>query len=119
MKSVPSGQQRKSCDSGSPEELYIDTIQFIGKAMSLEPNELEREVEEAERKVVKLRDCLIERLRKDAGNVSPSRWRKPLDQVNVALSLIAAVEYPATGIHRSYMEDATKVLRAVEFHLSE
>ncbi len=102
------------CGGRSPDALYREAVEYLQEAFSLPPDKLEREVDEAERRVAKLRDCLIERLRADLESGAESRWRKPLDGANVALSLIASAEYPATGIHKSYMEQAEKVLREME-----
>ncbi|MFP4349156.1 MAG: hypothetical protein ACLFQY_12790 [Desulfococcaceae bacterium] len=80
---------------------------------------LEREVDRAENRVVKLRDCLIERLRADKPSAERARRRESLDRVNQVLSLIAGVEYPATGIHKNYMKDARQVLSETEKDLPD
>ncbi len=94
-----------------------DAVRLLDEALQSPPGSLNEEVDQAERRVVRLRNLLIERLRRDEDD--PSYWRRPLDRANVALSLIAAVEYPATGIHLQYMEDALKVLKDMQEILPE
>lgn len=74
--------------------------------------ELEEDVDFSERAIVDLRDCLIARLR---GHVREADvpLRAALDRVNVAVSLIVSVEYPAGGIHRKKIEQALDILQGL------
>ena len=119
MSSVQPAPGGHICGGASLEELYRDVMRSVDAIIVMAPRDLKKEVDEAERRVVKLRNCLIDRLRQDSGSSGPSRWRKPLDRVNVALSLIAAIDYPATGIRRRHLEDAQQVLRSIERHLPD
>ncbi len=99
--------------------IYHEVISHLDMALKLPPEELEKEVDGAERRVAHLRDCLIEALKKDMQVNGQSRWRKPLNGVNVALAFIASAAYPTTGVDRNYLEDAKKVLDGIVRDLSE
>ncbi len=106
------------CGSSSPKKLYQEVMSHLEKTFSLPPDGLEQEVEEVERGVARLRDCLIDNLRHEQ-HAGQSRWRKPLNTVNVALAYVASVAFPTTGIHKSYMEQAKDVLAGMEGDLPE
>ena len=84
-------------------------IAMIDDAMKRPPLELTHEVDGAERKVVDVRDALIAIVR--AGDGRSVRARAALDEVNAALSLLAGVEYPATGVQRSMLQQSLEALR--------
>lgn len=42
--------------------------------------------------------------------LAPRRWWMVLERLNVALSLVVGVEYPAAGIQRSSLEQAHETL---------
>jgi HPt (histidine-containing phosphotransfer) domain-containing protein len=87
--------------------------QLLDDALKQRPQELGEEVDQAERMVARLRDGLIDRLRAHPGVPDAARTRAALDRLNVALSLIVGVEYPAGGIQRELIEQASDTLRAV------
>jgi hypothetical protein len=70
-------------------------------------------VDEALRATVRLRDALIERLRREPGAAAAPRWRAGLERANVAVSLIFCVEYSAIGAHWEPLQMAHPVLREV------
>lgn len=109
----------RSSPPPSMSELCGQAIGYLERACELPPQELERNVDRAENVVVALRDSLIQRLRSESPGVGPEtgRWRAPLDQVNVSLSLITGVAYPSSRIHRNYIEDARQVLMGLQKEL--
>ena len=75
------------------------------------PRDIEKEIDEVERELVRLRDELIQcRRQGDPVGVS-ERGQTRLGQINVALSLVVAVEYPVTSIQRTALEQARDVLK--------
>jgi hypothetical protein len=66
----------------------------------------------AERSIARFRNRLIAELRAAPAGDDARRLRQVLDAANVALSLVAGVEYPAAGLQRTLLEQAVKVLRA-------
>jgi hypothetical protein len=99
--------------SVDPSAVSQQAVAELERALRLPPRELGEEVDEAERTVVRLRDCLIDRLRQDSATAEAPRWRAALDRVNAALSLIVGVEYPAAGLQRKSLEQARDTLKAV------
>jgi hypothetical protein len=69
-------------------------------------------VDKVENLIAQMRDCFIERLRADQRR-EDSPWRGLLDEINVAISLVAAVEYPATGINRVHTQEALEINRKI------
>jgi uncharacterized protein YPO0396 len=75
------------------------------------PREIEKEIDEVERELVRLRDeLIIERRREDPAAASEPGQTK-LTHINVALSLVVAVEYPVTSIQRTALKQARDVLQ--------
>lgn len=65
-----------------------------------------------ERELVRIRDELIIQCRRQGDPVAVSeRGQTRLGQINVALSLVVAVEYPVTSIQRTALEQARDVLK--------
>lgn len=95
-------------------ELYREAMDALDTACDLPPLALSREVDLAERAVAKLRDGLIEVLRAERRTARTAPLPRALERVNVALSLIVGVEYPATGIHRKMIEQARELLKEAE-----
>lgn len=85
-------------------------LEKLGKALDLHPPSLLDEVDIAENAVAGLRDMLISRYRQPHGPEEGAEIKRLLDRVNTALSLIAGVVYPSSGIERSSIEEAYKVL---------
>lgn len=118
MKARYSGGRLPACNHSSPAELCRTAIEILDEGLQLPLPKLLQQVDEAENAVVHLRDCLIERLRKEMQQEGVSEWRKPLDHVNAALSLIAGVTYPATGIQHALLEEAQTSLRRAQEELN-
>jgi len=95
--------------------LCREAVECLQHVFDLPVPKLIATVDHAENIVVHVRDGLIERLRAEGA----PRWRKPLDQVNMALSLIAGVTYPANKIYKQYVQDACRVLTDVQTDLPE
>jgi hypothetical protein len=85
------------------------TTRPLGPASSAR---FEKEIDEVERELVRLRDELIIQCRRQGDPVGVSeRGQTRLGQINVALSLVVAVEYPVTSIQRTALEQARDVLK--------
>jgi hypothetical protein len=85
----------------------------LSDALGRPPLALQEEVDTAERAIVRLRDALIERLRRDPDAAEAAAWREALKQVNAVLSLVVAVEYPVAGEQRKRVEQARDALQTV------
>lgn len=94
-------------------QLTKEVVDEIESALKMEPHQLGKEVDSAEVRVARLRDCLIEKLRQEKG-VEAAKLKPVLDNVNAALSFIVGVEYPATGIHREYLKKARSILKQIQ-----
>lgn len=94
-------------------ELRREALAKLDHAIGLPPPGAEESVDEALRAAVRLRDALIERLRREPGAAAAEDWRTGLERVNVAISLIYGVEYSAIGAHGKPLQDAHPVLREV------
>jgi len=81
----------------------------LERAASLHPRELLEEIDRLERELVVVRDDLILHCRQE--NVVAGPLQAQLEQVNVALSLVIAVEYPVTSIQRSALKQSHEVLK--------
>jgi hypothetical protein len=86
-------------------------IEILERALDLPPAELTEQVDVAERAIARLRNRLIAELRAATTGEDTRGLRGALDAANVALSLVAGVEYPAAGIQRTLLEQAIDVLR--------
>ena len=80
----------------------------LERAATLHPREILEEIDQIERELVAVRDDLIWHCRQQ--NVAADAMRAQLKQVNVALSLVVAVEYPVTSIQRSALKQSREVL---------
>ncbi len=110
MKNPAQEEGKVRCTDEELTRLCLETEEELEKAYGMESRKVGKEVDLAEVKIVHLRDCLIERLRREDDVSQSARWRKILDRVNIALSYITGVEYPATGLHRNHLEQAKKVI---------
>ena len=88
-------------------------VDALDQALSLPSTQIKEEVDVAERAVVRLRDAAIERLRGDSAAEDQPPLKAARHGANVALSLIASVEYPAAKIQRSKLESARGVLQGL------
>lgn len=93
-------------------DLTREILGLINDAIDIPPVQLKNEVDVVENRLVDLRDELIDRLRAEMGN-APDSLRSVLDHVNMALSLIVSIEYPAGGIHREALEETRDVLKSL------
>ena len=78
--------------------LRDDSVAALERALRLKAEDLGKEVDMAERLVVRLRDCLIEWIR--LGDSAGHRWQTAF--------------YPAGGIQRSLLEQARESLKALQ-----
>lgn len=86
-------------------------IETLERALSLPPAELTAQVDVAERSIARFRNRLIADRRAAPSGDDARHVQAALDAANVALSLVAGVEYPAAGIQRTLLEQAVHVLR--------
>ena len=94
--------------------LRDQAIDRLKEAYDLPPARLTYQVDLAEKAVVQLRDILIERFRDIQKPSEGKEFGKILEQVNLALSFITGIEYPAAGIRRSGIEETKKILEKLE-----
>ena len=92
----------------TPTQLCREAIGLLDAALDKPAALLTAEVDTAERKIVALRDVLIERARRQGSGVDSS-----LGQVNVAVSLVVGLEYPVAGVQRELLTQARSVLQQV------
>ncbi len=85
-------------------------VEALGQAVDAPPLEVQRYGCEAEKRVVKMRDELIERLRRDPDG---PHAKKLLEQVNSVLSLIVGIEYPSNFVRREMIQQAHDALRVL------
>jgi hypothetical protein len=93
------------------DEELMAAIEALERALGLPPAELTAEVDVAERAIARFRNRLIAELRVAPTGDDAGHRRQALDAANVALSLVAGVEYPAAGIQRKLLEQAREVLQ--------
>jgi hypothetical protein len=105
------GMHDKAGESGDPRGICRNAMSLLKQDMELPPGELENTLGDAERVLVRLRDELIGRMRREG---STSVWRSALEHVNTAISLVVAVEFPAAGVHAEYLKGARDVLQRAE-----
>lgn len=101
--STGSGPAATAPGSRSLTEPCQAAIEALERALGQPPGEVPEEVDVAERAVVRLRDELIERLRRQTDAEAAPSWRAALGRANASLSLIAGVEYPASSIQRELL----------------
>ncbi|MGE0541828.1 MAG: hypothetical protein AB7R89_16780 [Dehalococcoidia bacterium] len=82
----------------------------IERGLEVRPDVVVTEVEPAQRAIAQVRDQLIARQRQEGDAPNTPRLRSALDQINVALSLVIGVEYPAVGVRRASLEQARRIL---------
>ncbi|HZD41716.1 MAG TPA: hypothetical protein VE131_13410 [Terriglobales bacterium] len=88
-------------------------IEELERAQQLDARELKEKVDDIQRRLVQIRDQLIDRLRRAEASPVSGRRHAGLDRINMALSLIISAEYPVTSIKRSALEKARDALSAV------
>jgi hypothetical protein len=90
-----------------------ELVQKLGRATYLQPRELEEEVDQIQRDLVRLRDSFIGTLRCAQVASLAEQLRLGLQEVNVALTLVVGAEYPVTAIKRSALEQARDTLKKI------
>jgi hypothetical protein len=96
----------------SPKEICSQAVARLERLLEQKPALRLDEIDKAERLAVRLRDCLIERMR--AGDVATrSRTHPALKRTNMAVSRIVGVEYPAAGVQEKPLQEARGALREV------
>jgi hypothetical protein len=83
----------------------------LERSATLHPREIQKKIEQIERALVTMRDELILHCRQEAATAAPMQAQ--LEQVNVALSLVVAVEYPVTSIQRSALKQSHELLKKI------
>lgn len=94
------------------DEVLEKAKRALAEAKEDRPRELESQVGTAEVAVVHLRDHLIDSMRKQTGTAGP-HIKAALGHANVALSLVVGIEYPLSGIKRTMIDEAEKVLSRI------
>jgi hypothetical protein len=117
MAENPSRKLRESCNEKDLIRLCREAKKEIDAAYDEPPLKLGQEVDYAEVRIVRLRNCLIERLRAETDDSELARLKGILDRVNLALSYVVGVEYPTAGIHRQLIEEARTVLDELHHEL--
>jgi len=92
-------------------ERFNQTLVLLEELLKLEPYKRYQEVDVAERAIAQLRDVLIGKLRGMQDSPEKNQTRAVLTRVNVALSLVVALEYPATGIQQGPLQSAYDYLK--------
>ncbi len=93
-----------------------EAVQSIQDVIDTPPRDRHQIVDFGECALVELRDCLILLLRGEIRPLSEeerANIRAALEKVNIAISLITGVEYPASGIHVQSLEQARAVLEGL------
>ncbi len=108
------GENRHQRDGAA--SLHRHAMECLDAALDKDPLKLQEEVDEAIRNLAALRDRYIEHLRRKQ-DLDVADERSNLNQINVAISLTAAVEYPATGIHRNMLQEANEVLKNLKVNI--
>ncbi len=90
----------------------VEQIEF---ALKQPPVKLDADADRSEQTLVHLRNALIGKHRQSRDLVEAQTANKHLRQVNIAISLVAGVEFPATGIHRKGLKEAKGVLEKIQF----
>jgi hypothetical protein len=96
----------------SPEfsENLRSAVEALGQAVNAPPLEVQRFGCEAEKRVVRMRDELIGRLRSEPEGLQA---KKLLEQVNGVLSLIVGIEYPSNFVRREMIQQTHDALQSL------
>jgi hypothetical protein len=120
-KPAPQAAQPAAGESEAPDEaatyrrLQQAALAAVEYCLTLLPIHCLSDVDAAERAINKLRDRLIEGVRRAEPGAHATMLQDALDRTNIALSLIVGVEYPATGTQRKPLEMARDTLRDLHF----
>jgi hypothetical protein len=111
MSAQTSGSAPSEAMSSTLTACVQQAIDALDRALGEPPSVLTQDVDVAERAIAEARDELIRDLRQPSLRADTSGRRRNLNELNVALSLVVGVEYPAAGIQRKLLEQARDVLR--------
>jgi hypothetical protein len=102
-------------DSLSPEfsENLREAARALERAETAAPLEVQLDASQAEKLVVRMRNELIEQVRKDPTGPRSLQLKRLLDRVNGVLSIIVGVEYPSSFVHREMITQARDALQAI------
>lgn len=108
-------QQRHSlaADVLSLGQIHQAVLDGLERVLTLPPRELRDELAQSGRLLVRMRDRLIEYLRRDTSSPATPRRREALATINAVLSLISGVEFPAAGVRRDSVAQARDTLRTL------
>ncbi|HEX3727577.1 MAG TPA: hypothetical protein VHV08_15090 [Pirellulales bacterium] len=106
-------KSRLSQASSHLQELVAEAIDHLDASLREGSDSIEEDLGIAQVLTIRLRDRLIERARKSRGE-GAAAMRRLLNETNVALSLIAGVEYPIKGFRQKLIEQARAVLWEVQ-----
>ncbi|MEJ2557989.1 MAG: hypothetical protein P8186_17550 [Anaerolineae bacterium] len=111
----PPRTKTKAKATSQPDSPFAEQCQealtSLERVLEILPQWRFQEVDMAERAIVRLRDSLIDRMRGESAPAETGRLRAALDRVNVALSLVTGIEYPAAGIQEVPLKQARDVLK--------
>ncbi len=90
--------------------LHASAVQSVENILNTPPGQRNQVIDESERAIVRLRDALIEQFRQELEGSEKETLQAALNQVNVAVSLIAGVEYPGSGAQEKPIRQSLEVL---------
>jgi hypothetical protein len=88
----------------------LEAIQELERAEQAPPTQVQAEISQAEKQVVKVRDQYIAWLRAHPADGQAQARKIILGQINQSLSLIVGVEYPSNFIRREIITRARDIL---------
>lgn len=91
----------------------LDAIQDLERAGQAPPTQVQADVSQAEKRVVKVRDQYIAWLRAHPDDNQAQASKNVLGQINQSLSLIVGVEYPSNFIRREVITRARDILVSI------
>jgi hypothetical protein len=100
-------------DTASLSEQRQKIIDELACAAKLPGRDAEIRADQIQRDLARLRDGLTERLRSGRNGPAFGKDHAGLKAVNVALSLVASVEFPITSVQRSSLQEAHDELTKV------
>lgn len=100
------------------DELWVaeqvrEAVYTLERAMISPPLQMSREVSTALRTMVRVREKINEWLRQDTLPADAENWRKALERMDCAQSLIVGLNYPGIGARRKPVERAREVLHSI------
>lgn len=112
MKTAPRTiNERKNAHRRSLDELCGEAVDRLEQALQASPQDVTDEADVAGRALVRLRDRLIERLRREGASADAPQLRAGLDRVNAILSLVVGVDNPRGSFQKDMLKQARDALR--------